>query len=77
MPPGERLIDDLADAILDGSPIDWAAAESSPDGTAQLLVGQLRVLAAVADLHRSTPPSPSPLSQIPPSRWSRRPRTRR
>ena len=52
MPPGERLIDDLADAILDGSPIDWAAAESSPDGTAQLLVGQLRVLAAVAAFAR-------------------------
>ncbi len=68
MPPSERLIDDLADAILDGSPIDWAAAESSSDGTAQLLVGQLRVLAAVADLHRSTPASPSTLSQIPPSR---------
>jgi serine/threonine protein kinase/TolB-like protein len=107
VPPSERLIDDLADAILDGSPIDWAAAESSSDGTAQLLVGQLRVLAAVAafaredhgrasafaeasadrrslgggwsasldeaarsraDLHRSDPPSPSTLSQIPPSR---------
>ena len=68
MPPGERLIDDLADAILDGSPIDWAAAESSSDRTAQLLVGQLRVLAAVADLHRSTPPSPSARSQIQPSR---------
>ena len=68
MPPSERLIDDLADAILDGSPIDWAAAESSSDGTAQLLVGQLRVLAAVADLHRSTPPNPSTLAQIPPAR---------
>ena len=68
MPPSERLIDDLADAILDGSPIDWAAAESSSDGTAQLLVEQLRVLAAVADLHRTTPPSPSTLAQIPPSR---------
>jgi len=52
VPPGERLIDDLADAILDGSPIDWAAAESSSDGTAQLLVGQLRVLAAVAAFAR-------------------------
>ena len=68
MPPSERLIDDLADAILDGSPIDWAAAESRSEGTAQLLVGQLRVLAAVADLHRSTSPSPSTLAQIPPSR---------
>jgi serine/threonine-protein kinase len=48
VPPSDPLIDDLADAILDGAPIDWAAAESSPDGTAQQLVGQLRVLAAVA-----------------------------
>ena len=61
MPPNDPLVEDLADAILDGSPIDWAAAESSSDGTAQLLVTQLRVLAAVADLHRSTPPRPSPL----------------
>jgi len=90
VPPSERPIDDLADAILDGSPIDWMAAESSSDGTAQLLVGQLKVLAAVAafargdherasasldeaersraDLHRSTTPSPSTLSHIPPSR---------
>ena len=68
MPPSERLIDDLADAILDGAPIDWAVAESSSDESAQLLVGQLRVLAAVADLHRSTPPSPPTLSQTPPSR---------
>jgi hypothetical protein len=52
VPPGERLIDDLADAILDGSPIDWAAMESSSDGTAQLLVTQLRVLAAVAAFAR-------------------------
>jgi serine/threonine-protein kinase len=70
--------------------IDWAAAESRSDGTAQLLVTQLRVQAAVAafargdhgrasasldeatrsraDLHRSTPPRPSTLSHIPPSR---------
>jgi TolB-like protein/tRNA A-37 threonylcarbamoyl transferase component Bud32 len=88
--PSEQLVDELADAILDGTPIDWASAESSSDGTARLLVRQLRVLAAVAafaredqgrasasldeaarsraDLHRSDPPSPSTLSQIPPSR---------
>ena len=47
--------------------IDWAAAESSSNGTAPLLVPQLRVLAAVADLHRRTPPRPSTLSHIPPS----------
>jgi hypothetical protein len=55
VPQNERLIDDLADAILDASPVDWAAAESSSDETAQLVVRQLRVLAAVADLHRVDP----------------------
>ena len=68
MLPSERLVDDLADAILDGTPIDWAAAESSPDGTARPLVSQLRVLAAVAELHRGTTPSTSTLSQVTPSR---------
>ena len=53
----ERLVDDLADAILDGTPIDWAAVESSSEGTAQALVRQLRVLAAVAELHRDIQPS--------------------
>jgi TolB-like protein/tRNA A-37 threonylcarbamoyl transferase component Bud32/Flp pilus assembly protein TadD len=68
VPQSERLIDDLADAILDASSVDWAAAESSSDGTTRLLVRQLRVLAAVADLHRTAPPNPSTVSQIPPSR---------
>ena len=77
MPPGERLIDDLADAILDGSPIDWAAAESSSDGTAQLLVGQLRVLAAVADLHRGTRRVHRRSLRSRRPAWSRRVRTRR
>jgi hypothetical protein len=52
--------------------IDRAAAESSSDGTAELLVTQLSELAAVADLHRSTPPRPLTLSHIPPSRGSQR-----
>ena len=76
MLPGERLVDDLADAILDGTPIDWAAAESSPEGTARPLVSQLRVLAAVAELHRGTPPMTSTLSGSPRPAWSRRLRTR-
>ena len=48
MPPDERLIDELADAILDGATIDWTAAESRSDDAVQPLLGQLRVLAAVA-----------------------------
>ena len=62
----DPLVDDLADAILDGTPIDWAAAESSSEGIARPLVRQLRVLAAVAELHRGAPPGKSTLSQVPP-----------
>ena len=67
MLPSEQLVDDLADAILDGASIDWAAAESSAEGAARRVVEQLRVLAAVAELHRDTPPSTSTLSQGSPS----------
>ena len=62
MRASEQLVDDLADAILDGTPIDWAAAESSAEGTVRPLVRHLRVLAAVADLHRRPPPIASTLS---------------
>jgi TolB-like protein/tRNA A-37 threonylcarbamoyl transferase component Bud32 len=62
MPPSEHLVDDLVDAILDGTPTDWATAESSAEGTARPLVRQLRVLAAVAELHRGTQPIASTVS---------------
>jgi serine/threonine-protein kinase len=67
MPPSEQLVDDLVDAILDGTPTDWATAESSAEGTARPLVRQLRVLAAVAELHRGTPPIASTVSWTPSS----------
>jgi TolB-like protein len=68
VPPSDQLVDDLVDAILDGAPIDWASVESSSEGiTVRPLVGQLRVLAAVAELHRGTAPSASTISQGPPS----------
>ena len=55
MLPNARLTDDLLDAVLDGRCIDWAAAEASAPGEQPLLT-QLRVLAAVAEFHRTTPP---------------------
>jgi serine/threonine-protein kinase len=48
----EPLIDDLAGAILDGSPIDWASAESSADEGERSLLDPLRLLAGLADVHR-------------------------
>ena len=55
----EHPLDDLADAILDGSPIDWSAAESKADENARPLLDQLKLLATLADVHRH-PPLPHP-----------------
>jgi len=49
---GDRPLDDLADAILDGAPIDWAGVESRADGHRRALLDRLRVLAALANVHR-------------------------
>jgi serine/threonine-protein kinase len=51
----ERFLDDLADAVLDGMPIDWAAAESSA-GQGAGVVRQLRLVESVARLHRDALP---------------------
>jgi TolB-like protein/Tfp pilus assembly protein PilF len=48
-------VDDLADAILDGTLIEWAAVESNAEEAVRPLLRQLKVLAAVADLHRGAP----------------------
>ena len=48
----EGLLADLAGAILDGSPIDWASAESSADEIERPLLDPLRLLAGLADVHR-------------------------
>jgi len=48
----DRLVDDLADAILDGTPIDWTAADSSAEAAARPLLKQLKV----AGSHRQPAP---------------------
>ncbi len=55
----EGLLADLAGAILDGTPIDWDAAESSADDGERPLVAHLRLVAGVAGVHRATPPPSS------------------
>jgi predicted Ser/Thr protein kinase/tetratricopeptide (TPR) repeat protein len=63
MPAGnQHLIDDLAGAILDGTPIDWSAVESSVDAPSRVVFDQLKVLAAVAAVHRDGPPVSPTLS---------------
>jgi eukaryotic-like serine/threonine-protein kinase len=59
LPSSERLIADLAGAILDGTPIDWSTAESNVDDIERPLLNQLRLLAAFAELHRQLPHSPT------------------
>jgi TolB-like protein/Flp pilus assembly protein TadD len=48
----ETVVDDLAAAILDGSPIDWRTAESSLSAAQYPLLEELKLLATVADVHR-------------------------
>ena len=49
----DRPADDLAGAILDGRPIDWASAESSEDLDERSLVPYLQTVARIADLYRN------------------------
>ena len=48
----ERL-QDLADSILDGRPVDWIHAESHASDHDRGLMRQLRLVSAVAEVHRS------------------------
>jgi TolB-like protein/Tfp pilus assembly protein PilF/predicted Ser/Thr protein kinase len=52
VPSNDRAVTDLAGAILDGDPIDWASAESSVDFTDRALIGHLRLVASVAKVYR-------------------------
>ena len=51
-----RRIDQLIESIADGGSVDWAALEASAaDERERRLIGHLRLVAGVADVHRSTP----------------------
>lgn len=68
MAENARLIDELAEAVIDGTPVDWAAAAADvPSGR---LVAHLRVIAAVAEVHRTSPlPTEGPSSRAIPDSW--------
>lgn len=55
MSPNSNRIVELAGAILDGTSVDWTSEASGTDLTGQLLLDQLKLLAAVADVHRRIP----------------------
>lgn len=48
----DGVLADLAGAILDGRPVDWASAAETAEASERPLLDQLRLLSAVADLHR-------------------------
>jgi len=57
-PDSNARIFALAEAIADGRAIDWAGIDVNPDDpAAQQVLDELRVLAALADLHRSPNPT--------------------
>jgi len=53
MMPTPRAVGDTARAVLDGAPVDWVQLESTSDARTRALLGQLRLLSAVADVHRT------------------------
>jgi eukaryotic-like serine/threonine-protein kinase len=74
--PSEPRIVQLAGAILDGTSVDWASEVSSADLTERLLLDQLKLVAAVADVHRrlpafsiSTGDEPARIADVPPQQW--------
>ena len=57
MEDDDRLLDELADAILDGAPIRWADIDAATPGGRRDLVDRLKVLSALADVHRDVIPA--------------------
>jgi serine/threonine-protein kinase len=75
VPADDDLLGDLADAILDGAPIDWAGVESRANGDRRALLDRLRVLAALADVHRdraAAGPTPDERRDAPPEATDQR-----
>jgi TolB-like protein/Flp pilus assembly protein TadD len=75
VPPSEHLLDNVADAVLDGLPVDWSAAESSA-GPAAGVIQQLRLLESVAIVQRgvlssatSSSPAAAGMAARVPERW--------
>ena len=73
MPDSEHLLDELAEAVLDGEPVDSAAAAHSAGADAVPLVRHIQLVAAVAEVHRNVFPDETAGSAEPrtavPARW--------
>ena len=56
----DLLLDELADAILDGTPVNWADVASRADPSARELIDELRTLAALRRAGRTEAPPATP-----------------
>lgn len=61
MATDDHLLDEGADAILDGRSIDWAGVAARAGGQRRALLDRLKVLAALAEVHRD--PTQNPRTQ--------------
>ncbi len=48
-------LDELLESVADGRPVDWHALAASTDARGQRTLGHLRLVAAVAEVHRTLP----------------------
>jgi TolB-like protein/Tfp pilus assembly protein PilF len=71
--PGDRLLD-VADSVANGSDVDWASASTAHGGDDRELLEQLKLIDAVARMHRGGGPAPSQEGPLPPlepgARWA-------
>jgi eukaryotic-like serine/threonine-protein kinase len=61
--PCEGVATDLARAILDGTPVDWHAVESTANETDRAIFEQLRLLATLVGFHREQRATGDPVPQ--------------
>jgi TolB-like protein/Tfp pilus assembly protein PilF len=71
--PDDPLLD-LADSVAAGADVDWAAASTAHQRLDRELIEQLKLIDAVARLHRGGPPEPRDEGEAPPlepgARWA-------
>ncbi len=67
MREADDLVDELAAAIVDGTAIDWAHADSVAAATASPVIRELRLLESVASLHRELHQSDADVSSDAPA----------
>lgn len=73
-PDGRPVVDAVAAAILNGTPIDWPSLEATASAVERELLEELRLLCTLADLHRDMPlakTAPATAGNQPAQYWGR------